>query len=136
MDSSYTRTLSQHPLITAEHLRRKAVVYCRQSSADAQSTARQRDQIQLPLQYGWPEHLIELNDEDIGKSGSLVGHRPGWQRLLDQINAGDVGAVFAMGLSRLSRHLVEYEEFRMLASDHGVLLCVDNRLIDPSSSKY
>ena len=135
MDSSYTRTLSQHPLITAEHLTRKAVVYCRHSSVDAQSTARQRDQIQLPLQYGWPEHLIELI-EDIGKSGSLVGHRPGWQRLLDQISAGDVGAVFATDLSRLSRHIVAYEEFRMLASDHRVLLCVDNRVIDPSSSKY
>ena len=124
-----------HPLITAQHVMRKAIVYIRHSSADAHSTARQRDQIQLAQQYGWRSHLIEVIDEDSGKSGASTEHRTGWQRLLDQINAGNVGAVFAANVSRLSRQVREFEKLRMLASSHGALLCVDNRIIDPSRNK-
>ena len=125
-----------HPLITAEHLTRIAIVYVRQATREQTpdnnpGIARQRDQIQLARRYGWPEHLIEVIDEDTGKPVHL---RTGWQRMMDQIAADRVGVVFAADISRLSRQLAAYEQFRMLASDHGTLLCIDNHIIDPRSS--
>ena len=121
-----------HPLITSDHLRRKAVIYVRQSSLenireDTGSTGSQRDQLRLARQYGWPEHLIEVIDEDLGKSGSSAKHRTGWQRLLNEIGTDGVGAVFAANVSRLSRRIIEYEQLQRLVSDHGTLLFVDNR---------
>ena len=77
-----------HPLITVEHLNRKAIVYIRQSSLDqveknTGSQAFQRNQVELARAYGWSEELIEVIDEDLGKSGSSVDRRTGWQRMLD-----------------------------------------------------
>jgi DNA invertase Pin-like site-specific DNA recombinase len=88
----------------------------------------------LALAYGWPEELIEVIDEDLGKSGSSVDGRTGWQRMLDQIAANSVGCVFAVNVSRLGRELLAIEQLRLMAMYHGVLLCLDNRLSDPSNS--
>ena len=122
-----------HPLITPEHLRRKAIVYVRKSSLDHTGTDNQPEQVQLARQYGWPEPLIEVIDEDLGKRGSSMD-RTGWQRLLDQVREGGVGAVFATNVSRFARELFEIEKLRMLAADHAALLCVDNRVVDPDNS--
>ena len=83
-----------HPLITAEHLTRIAIVYVRQTTGEQtpdnnRRIARQRNQTQLARQYGWPEHLIEVIDEDTGKPVHL---RTGWQRMLDQIAGDRVGS--------------------------------------------
>jgi DNA invertase Pin-like site-specific DNA recombinase len=54
--------------------------------------------------------------------------------MLDQIAANHVGAVFAANISRLSRQLLDFEEFRVLAASHKVLLFTDGRVIDPADS--
>ena len=127
-----------HPLITPEHLRRKALVYLRQSSLEqveknTGSQAYQRNQVELARAFGWPDDLIEVIDEDLGKSGSSVDRRTGWQRMLDQIAARSVGIIIAVNISRLSRELLPLEHLRVLALYHGTLLCVDGRIIDPSN---
>jgi DNA invertase Pin-like site-specific DNA recombinase len=127
------------PLITADHVSRKAIVYVRRSSQLREETGGrnlQLNQLQLARQYGWPTHLIEMIDEDVGKAGSSIEHRSGYQRMLGQIFAGDVGAIFATSVSRLSRCVIEYERLRILASNHGTLLCLGNNVIDPGNSKY
>ena len=126
-----------HPLVTAEHLKRKAIVYVRLATREQtpdhnRRIARQKNQTQLARRYGWPEHLIEVIDEDTGKPAHL---RTGWQRMLDQIAADRVGVVIAADISRFARELVEVEKLRLLAADHGALLCVDNRIIDSDNSK-
>jgi len=87
-------------------------------------------------QYGWPDHLIVMIDEDMGKPSCSVEHRRGYQRMLDQIIAGGVGAIFAASVCRLSRCVIEYERLRILASNQGTLLCIGNHVIDPGSSKH
>ena len=72
-----------HPLITAEHLSRKAIVYLRQSSQEqvqrnTGSQAFQRNQVDIARAYGWSDDRIELIDEDLGKSGSTLDRRTGW----------------------------------------------------------
>ena len=133
MKTNNLKTIT-HPRITPEHLRRKAVIYVRQRSLESTQEDIGRDQFVLAQQYGWPAHLIEVIDEDLAKSGS-DRHRTGWLRLLDQISAGEVGAIFAADLSRLTRLVTQYGQLQRLASDHGTLLCLGNHVIDPVSSK-
>jgi hypothetical protein len=54
--------------------------------------------------------------------------------MLDQIAANQVGAVFAANVSRLSRQLLDFESFRVLAAYHRVLLMTDGRVIDPADT--
>jgi DNA invertase Pin-like site-specific DNA recombinase len=98
------------------------------------STDFQRAQADLARAYGWPDHLIEIIDEDLGRSGSSTVARSGWQSMLDQMAANQVGAVFAANISRLSRQLLDFETFRVLAAYHKVLLMTDGRVIDPADS--
>ena len=131
-------TLLTNPLITTQHLTRRAVIYVRQSSLDqvernTGSQAFQRNQADLARAYGWPEELIEVIDEDLGRSGSTVDRRTGWQRMFDQIAAHKVGCVFAVNISRLGRELLPIEQLRIMALYHETLLCLDNRFSDPGN---
>jgi DNA invertase Pin-like site-specific DNA recombinase len=122
-----------HPLITMDHLNRKAIIYVRQSTEDnAISRATCETQIQLTRAYGWPEHLIEVIDDDIGEGGFSTDYRTGWQRMLAEIAHNSVGIIFTTSISRLSRDLLAYEQLRILAAYHGTLLCIGNQIIDPS----
>ena len=90
-----------HPLITPEHLTRKAFIYLRQSSPEqveknTGSQAFQRSQFDLARAYGWPKELIEVIDDDLGISARSVAARTGWQGMLEQIAANAVGAVFVI----------------------------------------
>lgn len=136
MKTNQAATLS-HPLITPEHLARKVIVYLRQSSPEqveknTGSQAFQRSQEDLARAYGWPEDLIDVIEDDLGKSGSTVDRRSGWQQMLREIAANMVGAVFVANISRLGRQMLPIEELRILASHHGTLLWLDNRFSDPS----
>ena len=120
------------PLITAEHLKRGAIIYLRRSTPeDAGSRALHENQVQLARAYGWPRHLIEVID-DIGKGGFSVGDRSGWHRMSAEIVNNAIGIVFAASVSRLSRQVSAYKQLLSLAADHGTLLCIGNRIIDPS----
>ncbi len=135
---STQETVLTNPLITPRHLTRKALIYVRQSSPEqveknTGSQAFQRNQVELAQAYGWPEDLIEVIDEDLGRSGQSVDRRTGWQRMFDQIATHAVGCVFAVSIGRLGRELLPIEQLRILALYHGTLLCLDNRLSDPSN---
>src|SRR5262245_49759944 len=112
-----------NPLITPEHLRRKAIVYLRQSSVEqvekkTGSQVFQRNETELAGAYGWQEELITVIDEDLSKSVSAVDQRTGWQRMLEEIAANRVGAVFAANISRLGREVLALEQLRVLAQYH------------------
>src|SRR5436309_3952777 len=104
------------PKLTAEHLARKALVYIRQSSPNQvlhHQESRRR-------QYGLGDRARELGfqqvdviDDDLGRSGSGLVERPGFQRLVGEVCTGEVGAIFCIEASRLARngrdwhHLIE-----------------------------
>ena len=122
------------PLITAEHLKLKAIVYVRQSTLEnAGSRSLCESQVQLARACGWPEHLIQVISDDIGKSGFSVDHRSGYQRMLADIANNTVGIVLATSVSRLTRDPSAYEQLRSLAADHGTLLCLGHRIIDQAT---
>src|SRR5215470_9341039 len=106
-----------HPLVLHDHLRRKAVIYIRQSSEEqvrenTGSTDFQRSLAAVAQSYGWAVSLIETMEEDLGRSGSSSEGRTGWQRLQLMVAAKEVGAVFVATISRLSRQLLDFEVFR------------------------
>ena len=102
--------------IAAEHLKRRAIVYIRQSSP-GQVIHHQESQRR---QYGLADHArqlgfqqVEVIDEDLGRSGSGQVERPGFQHLVAEVCTGQVGAVLCIEASRLARngrdwhHLIE-----------------------------
>jgi DNA invertase Pin-like site-specific DNA recombinase len=103
--------------LTPVHLQRRAVVYVRQSTPtqllqNRESQLRQYRLADYARELGFSE--VETIDEDLGRSGSGLTERPGFQRLVTEVCEGQVGAVFCLEASRLARngrdwhHLIEF----------------------------
>jgi DNA invertase Pin-like site-specific DNA recombinase len=78
--------------LTLEHLRRRAVVYVRQSTViqvmkNRESQLRQYHLAEYARELGFAE--VETIDEDLGRSGSGLIERPGFQRLVAEVCEGD-----------------------------------------------
>ena len=87
-------------------LKRKAVVYVRQSTQtqvqmNVESKRRQYDLVQEARRRGFRD--IEVIDDDLGRSASGMVARPGFERLVALLCAGEVGAVLCADASRLAR---------------------------------
>ena len=108
-------------------VRRKAVVYIRQSTSaqvkeNLESQRRQYDLVEVARGYGFRE--VQVIDNDLGCSASGSTERPGFDRLVAELCAGSVGAVFCLEASRLARNGRDWH--------HLLELCglVDARVID------
>jgi DNA invertase Pin-like site-specific DNA recombinase len=118
-------------LLPAVVLKRKAVVYVRQSTQaqvqmNLESQRRQYDLVGEARRLGFRD--IEVVDDDLGRSASGTVARPGFEKLVAWLCAGEVGAVLCLDASRLARngrdwhHLLELcglVEARVTASDTG-----------------
>jgi len=105
-----------NPKLTNERLSRRAIVYIRQSSPgqvihNQESQRRQYALVDRARELGFKETVVI--DEDLGRSGSGLVERPGFQRLVGEVCTGEVGAIFCIEASRLARngrdwhHLIE-----------------------------
>jgi DNA invertase Pin-like site-specific DNA recombinase len=113
----------------------RAAVYLRISS-DPRDTqlgiGRQREDCEkLCKAKGWTP--IEYADNDISASNGK--HRPAYERLLADIEAGEVGAVVAWDLDRLHRRPVELERFMELADAHRLALATVSGDVDLSTEQ-
>src|SRR5580700_2683984 len=86
-----------NPKLTNEHLRRRAIVYIRQSSPgqvlhNQESQRRQYSLVDRARELGFRD--VTVIDDDLGRSGSSLVGRPGFQRLVAEVCTGDVGAIF------------------------------------------
>lgn len=93
--------------LTTEHLSRCAIVYIRQSTAgqvqdNRESQRRQYGLVDRARELGFTQ--VKVVDDDLGRSGSGLKERPGFQRLVAEVCAGNVGAVFCIEASRLARN--------------------------------
>ncbi len=94
-------------LIPSDLLKRKAVVYVRQSCQsqvmhNLESQRRQYDLVNTARQRGFQN--VEVIDDDLGLSASGTVERPGFERLVAGLCAGEVGAVICFDASRLARN--------------------------------
>ena len=94
-------------LLPTAVLQRKAVVYVRQSTqaqvqSNLESQRRQYELVEVARRRGFRD--IEVIDDDLGRSASGMVARPGFERLVAWLCAGEVGAVLCFDASRLARN--------------------------------
>jgi DNA invertase Pin-like site-specific DNA recombinase len=114
-------------LLPAAVLQRKAVVYVRQSSqaqvqTNTESRRPQYELVDVARSRGFRD--VEVIDDDLGRSASGMVARPGFDRLVAWLCAGEVGAVLCFDASRLARNGRDWH--------HLLELCglVEARVID------
>ena len=124
-----------HPKLTPDRLRREAVVYIRQSTL-GQVVHHQESQRR---QYGLEQRARDVGfqriiviDEDLGRSGSGLVERPGFQRLVAHVCSGDVGAVFCIEASRLARNGRDWHHLIDLCGMVGAVVVDPDGVYDPS----
>ena len=113
--------------IQAHHLRRKALVYVRQSTLHQvfehrESTARQYGLSSTAQDLGWPDHLVEVIDDDLGQSGRSAQYRHGFQRLVADVALGQVGIVMGLEISRLARNNADFQQLLQLCGLNQTLI--------------
>src|ERR1700720_4437323 len=114
-------------LLPAAVLQRKAVVYVRQSNpqqvqSNLESQRRQYELVEVARRRGFTD--IDVIDDDLGRTASGTVERPGFDRLVAALCAGQVGAVLCLEASRLARNGRDWH--------HLLELCglVEARVID------
>src|SRR6478735_2653634 len=120
-------TMTSVDLLPAAVLKRKAVVYVRQSTlaqvqSNLESQRRQYELVDEAKRWGFRD--VEVIDDDLGRSASGTVARPGFEKLVAWLCAGDVGAVLCFDASRLARNGRDWH--------HLLELCglVEARVID------
>jgi len=122
------------PKITAEHVQRGALVYVRQSTMmqvveHTESQRRQYALADLARQMGFA--TVEVIDDDLGRSGSGLVARPGFQRLVAAVCTGAIGAVVCLEASRLARNGRDWHHLIDLCALVGALVIDHESVYDP-----
>src|SRR3984957_18089413 len=122
------------PKITSEHMQRGAVVYVRQSSMGqvldhTESQRRQYALAETARAMGFAK--VSTIDDDLGRSGSGLVDRPGFQRLVASVCSGAIGAVFCIEASRLARNGRDWHHLIDLCALVGTLLVDADGTYDP-----
>src|SRR5215211_6879595 len=120
--------------IAADHLARSAVVYVRQSTmtqvlGNLEGQRRQYALADAARAAGFVS--VTVIDDDLGRSGSGLAARPGFQRLVAELCAGAVGAVFCIEASRLARNGRDWHHLVDLCALTGALVIDPDGVYDP-----
>lgn len=124
-----------NPKLTTERLGRRAVVYVRQSSPGQvihhlESQRRQYALADHARELGFQE--VVVIDDDLGRSGSGLVERPGFQRLVAEVCTGEVGAVFCIEASRLARNGRDWHHLIELCGMAGAVVVDPDGVYDPA----
>lgn len=122
------------PKLTADHLRRQAVVYVRQSTqnqvvGNLESQRRQYGLVELAEEMGFSS--VVVIDDDQGRSGSGKVDRPGFDRLFSELATRKVGAVFCLEASRLARNGSEWHMLLDMCAVVEALIAGPEGVYDP-----
>jgi DNA invertase Pin-like site-specific DNA recombinase len=120
--------------IAADHLARGAVIYIRQSTmtqvlGNLESQKRQYALADAARAAGFAS--VTVIDDDLGRSGSGLAARPGFQRLVAELCAGAVGAVYCIEASRLARNGRDWHHLVDLCALTGALVIDPDGVHDP-----
>jgi DNA invertase Pin-like site-specific DNA recombinase len=123
--------------VTADHLRRSAYLYVRQSTLrqvheNCESTARQYDLKRRAQALGWTSEQIVVIDEDLGLSGATAVDRNGFQRLVAEVGLGHVGVVMGLEVSRLARSSTDWHRLLEICALADTLILDEDGIYDPS----
>ena len=115
-------------------LSRKAVVYVRQSTpaqvrGNLESQRLQYDLVDIARHHGFG--TVEIIDEDLGLSAGGTVARPGFERLVAWLCAGDVGAVLCFEASRVARNGRDWHHILDLCGLVGARVIDHHGVYDP-----
>ena len=117
--------------ITPQHQSKPAYIYIRQSTLaqvrhNQESTERQYALRDKALALGWPETAIRVLDRDLGQSGAQMTGREDFKTLVADVSMGNVGAVFALEVSRLARSNLDWHRLlELCALTHTLVIDAD-----------
>jgi DNA invertase Pin-like site-specific DNA recombinase len=122
--------------ISADHLRREAYVYVRQSTPGQVKNHLESQRLQYALaeratQLGW--RSCTIIDDDQGRSASGI-HRVGFDSLLGALCEGKVGAVLCIEASRLARNGRDWHTLLEFCSLVDTLIIDAAGVYDPKQS--
>ena len=129
--------MSESTTVTADHLRRLACLYVRQSSLQQvhdhqESTARQYALKRRALALGWAAERVVVIDEDLGLSGASAAERTGFQRIVADVGLGRVGMVMGLDVSRLARNSSDWHRLLEICALSETLILDEDGLYDPA----
>ena len=127
---------TQQQKVTADHLRRNAYLYVRQSTLrqvveNTESTRRQYGLREKATTLGWPTEQIVVIDTDLGRSGASTD-REGFQRLVSEVGLGRAGIVIGLEVSRLARNSSDWHRLLEICALTNTLILDEDGLYDPS----
>ena len=134
-------TVARPPLesgkIQGHHRDRLAVVYVRQSTVQQlvrhqESTRLQYGLVERAQQLGWSPQRVLVIDDDLGKSGTTVQGRPGFQRLVAEVSLDHVGIVLGLEMSRLARSCRDWHQLLEVCALFGTLIGDLDGIYDPT----
>jgi DNA invertase Pin-like site-specific DNA recombinase len=117
--------------ITPAHQNKPAYIYVRQSTLaqvrhNQESTERQYALQDKALALGWPQRSIRVLDRDLGMSGAQSAGREDFKTLVADVSMGQVGAVFALEVSRLARSNLDWHRLlELCALTHTLVIDAD-----------
>jgi DNA invertase Pin-like site-specific DNA recombinase len=124
--------------ITADHIRRDAYLYVRQSTLrqvaeNGESTQRQYALRDRAIASGWPAERVRIIDCDLGKSGSSAIARDGFQQLVSEVALTKAGIVMGLEVSRLARNSADWHRLIELCALTATLILDEDGIYDPAS---
>ena len=121
--------------LPAALLRRKAVVYIRQSSPgqvtnNPESRRRQYELVEAARHHGFID--VETIDDDLGRTASGMEERPGFERLLALMYENMIGAVLCLDATRLARNGRDWEHLLEVCGFVGARIIDLDGVYDPN----
>jgi DNA invertase Pin-like site-specific DNA recombinase len=131
-----TAEVVHHPKVSDLHRQRLAYIYVRQSTLkqvihNQESQHYQYRLKQRAMELGWPAERIVIIDSDLGRSGSTVEERFGFQELVAEVSLGHAGIVFGYEVSRLARNNRDWYHLLDLAAMFSTLIADNDGIYDP-----
>jgi DNA invertase Pin-like site-specific DNA recombinase len=126
-----------NPKITEHHRSKPAYIYLRQSTPGQvrhhqESTERQYALRQKALELGWSDPAIRILDRDLGMSGAQTKGRQDFKTLVADVSMGQVGAVFALEVSRLARSNLDWHRLLELCALTETLVIDEDGCYNPA----
>src|SRR5215510_6562065 len=123
--------------ISDDHRRKPAYIYLRQSTPGQvrhhqESTERQYALREKAIDLGWSAGTIRILDRDLGKTGTEMTARDDFKTLVADVSMGQVGAVFALEVSRLARSNLDWHRLLELCALTATLVIDEDGCYDPS----
>ena len=125
-------------LVTSSHLKRKAVIYIRQSTPNQVLTNQESLRLQYALRdralaLGWQDGDIAVIDRDLGRSGASTDARAGFRDLVGQVTLGEIGLILSIEVTRLSRNCTDWYPLLDLCGYTGCLIADRDGIYDPGT---